>query len=66
MTYTEAYDELQQIVAEMEDGDITVDVLSAKVKRAAELLAICQKQLQQTELDVQQILADLDQTNPAK
>lgn len=59
MTYTEAFEELQQIVSEMEDGDISVDVLSIKVKRAAELLAICKQQLQQTEKDVQQILTDL-------
>lgn len=63
MTYTEAFEELQQLVADMEQGDITVDELSAKVKRAAELLAICKKQLQQTQLDVQQILSDIDNEN---
>lgn len=63
MTYTKAFEELQQLVADMEQGDITVDELSAKVKRAAELLAICKKQLQQTQLDVQQILSDIDNEN---
>jgi exodeoxyribonuclease VII small subunit len=41
LTYTAAFDELQQIVADMEDGEITVDDLAVKVKRAAELIKIC-------------------------
>ena len=41
MTYTEAFQELQEIVAEIEKGETTVDVLSQKVKRAAELIQLC-------------------------
>ena len=43
--YTEAFEELQQIVREMEDGEITVDELSVKVKRATELIKICKNKL---------------------
>ena len=32
--YAAAFEELQQIVADIEDGEITVDELSIKVKRA--------------------------------
>lgn len=59
ISYTEAFDELQEIVQEIERGEITVDVLSEKVKRAAMLIQICKKQLQTTEEDVQKILREL-------
>jgi exodeoxyribonuclease VII small subunit len=32
--YTEAFEELQEIVSDMEDGNISVDELAEKVKRA--------------------------------
>ncbi|MBE0638561.1 MAG: exodeoxyribonuclease VII small subunit [Bacteroidales bacterium] len=60
MDYTEAFHELQQIVSEIEKGEITVDELSAKVKRASELIRICRKKLTTTESDVSRILAELD------
>jgi exodeoxyribonuclease VII small subunit len=59
MTYTEAFQELQAIVAEIEKGETTVDVLSQKVKRAAELIHICKKALHETEGDVNTILQEL-------
>ena len=40
VNYTEAFHELQQIVDEIEKGEISVDDLSTKVKRAAELIRI--------------------------
>lgn len=58
--YTEAFEELQQIVRDMEDGEITVDELSIKVKRATELIKICKKKLSSTEEDVNQILKELE------
>ncbi len=60
MTYTEAFEELQQIVSEMEEGETSIDELAAKVKRAAELIRLCKRKLQETETDVQQILDELD------
>ena len=60
MTYTVAFDELQQIVSDMEDGEITVDDLAVKVKRAAELIKICKQKLTSTEEDVNAILKELE------
>ena len=60
MTYTAAFDELQQIVSDMEDGEITVDELAVKVKRAAELIKICKQKLTSTEEDVNAILKELE------
>ena len=59
-TYTAAFEELQQIVRDMEDGEITVDELAVKVKRAAELIKVCKQKLVSTEEDVNQILKELE------
>ncbi len=60
LNYTKAFDELQQIVADIEDGEISVDELSEKVKRASQLIAICKSKLTSTEEDVNQILQELE------
>lgn len=57
--YTEAFEELETIVREIEEGEITVDELSAKVKRAAQLIKICKTKLTTTEEDVERILQEL-------
>lgn len=59
--YTAAFEELQQIVTEIEEGEISVDELSEKVKHAALLIKICKNKLTQTEEDVNQILKELDE-----
>jgi len=58
--YTEAFEELQEIVSEIERGDISVDELSNKVKRAALLIKICKDKLTATEGDVNLILKELE------
>jgi len=63
MTYEEAYSELQAIISDIESGEISVDSLSEKVKRAAELIAFCKEKLTSTENDVQKILDDLAAKN---
>ena len=58
--YTAAFEELKEIVIEIEEGQITVDELSDKVKRAAELIKICKAKLSATEEDVNRILKELE------
>jgi exodeoxyribonuclease VII small subunit len=60
ISYTEAFEELQSIVSELEQGEISVDELSETVKRAAVLIGICKAKLTTTEEDVSRILKDLD------
>ncbi|MBP6459059.1 MAG: exodeoxyribonuclease VII small subunit [Crocinitomicaceae bacterium] len=60
INYTVAFEELQLIVQEIEEGEISVDELSIKVKRAAQLIKVCKSKLTQTEEDVNQILKELD------
>jgi exodeoxyribonuclease VII small subunit len=63
MNYVEAFNELQLIVQEIEDGEITVDELALKVKRAAALIKVCKSKLLSTEEDVNQILKELENEN---
>lgn len=60
ITYTEAYEELQKIVSEMENSEITIDLLDSKIKRASELLRICKDKLFKTEKNVQKILDEIN------
>ncbi|HOZ52785.1 MAG TPA: exodeoxyribonuclease VII small subunit, partial [Chitinophagaceae bacterium] len=62
INYSEAFDELQVIVSDIEQGEISVDELSEKVKRAAELIKICKSKLTSTEEDVNKILIELDKS----
>jgi len=61
LTYKEAFAELQLIVNELEKGEIEIDDLSIKVKRAGELFKLCKESLIATEGDVNQILKELDE-----
>ena len=60
ITYTQAFEELQAIVEEIENGQISVDELSEKVKRATFLIKLCKTRLTTTEEDVKQILKELE------
>jgi exodeoxyribonuclease VII small subunit len=60
ISYTEAFEELKSLINEIEDGEISVDELSTKVKRASILLKICKDKLSSTEEDVNQILKELE------
>lgn len=59
LTYENAYAELQELIAEIERGEISVDVLAEKVKRATQLIRFCKEKLRSTEMDVQKILDEL-------
>lgn len=60
ITYTEAFAELQQIVEEMENSEIGIDELDAKVKRASVLLKICRDKLYKTEQNVLETLKSIE------
>lgn len=57
--YEDQIAELEQIIAEIEDESVSVDELSAKVKRAAHLIRSCQAVLKNTEQEVDDILKEL-------
>jgi exodeoxyribonuclease VII small subunit len=56
ISYTEAYNELQIIAQNLENGSYEVDELSAKIKRATELLNLCREKLRTIEEDTNEII----------
>ena len=52
MTYTEAFAKLEELVAQLEEGDIQLEDLAAKIEHANELIAICEMKLRRTEDEV--------------
>lgn len=59
ITYTEAFDELQSTISDLEKGDIAVDELAVKVKRASLLIEICRTKLTATEDEVKRVIDQL-------
>ena len=58
-TYIDAFNELQQIVSDIEVGEVNVDELASKIKRAAELIAVCKAKLIASEEEVERLLSQL-------
>ncbi|MEG1572876.1 MAG: exodeoxyribonuclease VII small subunit [Bacteroidales bacterium] len=56
LTYTQAFEELQNLVAQMENAQVSIDDLTQKLKRAGELIEICQSKLSDTEEEVSKLL----------
>ena len=44
--------EIEEILKNIEDGEPDIDKLAAKVKRASELIKLCQKKLTETEKEI--------------
>lgn len=59
ISYTEAKKELETIVKSIEDGELDVDILTAKVKRASELIALCKERLTKTDKELQKLLEEM-------
>lgn len=56
MTYSESVKRLEEIISEIESGEMELDQLTDKLKEANQLIAKCQKKLTQTEEEVKKIL----------
>lgn len=60
MNYTEAFEELQEIVKQMENADISVDDLAKKIERAGALIKICKEKLTKTEEEITKIAENFE------
>ena len=59
-SYTEALDELEAILAELERGEVDIDRLAGQVRRAAELLAVCRGRLDEARTEVERVVLELE------
>ena len=63
-TYAAAVDELEAILAQLDDDRLDVDQLAERVARAAELIRLCRERISATRLEVERIVADLEAADP--
>ena len=61
ISYKQALEELEKIVEEIEKGEIDVDLLAEKVKRAAFLSQICKSKLRKTQEELDKLLSEIEQ-----
>ncbi|TCK82926.1 exodeoxyribonuclease VII small subunit [Albibacterium bauzanense] len=61
ITYNDAFEELKTLILDLEQGEITVDELAAKVKRAALLIELCKKKLTATEEEVNKVIESMEE-----
>jgi exodeoxyribonuclease VII small subunit len=55
-SYKDALEELEKIMADVEDRDVDIDVLSEKVKRAHQLIEYCQSRIDAVRFEVDNIV----------
>ncbi len=58
--YADAVTELEEILSELEADDVDVDRLAEQVRRAADLIELCRGRLENAQVEVTRIVADLD------
>lgn len=61
LTYSQAIEEIEEIISKIENDEIEIDELPQNVGRVAELLKYCKAQLRSTEEEVEKILKDFSE-----
>ena len=59
ITYTQAINELEELVKKMQAPDCSIDHLSQYTKRSKELLDLCRKRLTATDEELKRILDEM-------
>lgn len=59
-TYKQAYQELQNILKDLENNETDVDVLSEKLQQANELIEYCKQRLAKIEVDVDKLIQEIE------
>ncbi len=55
ISYKQAFEELEGILEDIKERSVDVDELSDKVKRARELIGVCEKRIKQVEMEVEEV-----------
>lgn len=64
--YGAMLEELESILAELEGDDVDVDVLAARVARAAELVEACRDRIDRARMEVERVVATLGDRDPGQ
>jgi exodeoxyribonuclease VII small subunit len=57
-SYTEAFDELQEILNRLESEEVNIDKLTDDIKRASALVSFCKEKLRAIDKELNQELMD--------
>lgn len=60
ISYSEAIAAIDEILEQIENGELDVDEMAEKVKQASELLKICKSKLFSTEKEVEKVLKEME------
>lgn len=55
LTYNEAFNKLEAILEQLEEGNIPLEKLSAKVKQANEFITICENRLRSIQEEIREV-----------
>jgi len=61
LTYTEAIARIEDILQQIETGELDVDELAEKVKQASDLLKLCKAKLFNTEKEIEKVMKELEE-----
>ncbi|CCH52631.1 Exonuclease VII small subunit [Fibrisoma limi BUZ 3] len=59
MTYQEAYDQLSALIDDIENEDVPLDELPARIRLATELITFCQSRLRDVEAEYREAVERL-------
>jgi exodeoxyribonuclease VII small subunit len=65
ITYSQAQQELEEILEKIESGNIEIDDLSDMVKRACILIKLCNAKLKDTDEEIKKILSEFQSSKDA-
>jgi len=60
LSYSEAIAAIDEILEQIETGELDVDELAARVKQATELLKLCKSKLFNTTKEIDKVLKDME------
>lgn len=58
MKYEDAMKRLEELVQQMESGDVSIDSLTQKLKEAKQLIQLCKDKLIKTEEEIKKVQGD--------
>ena len=64
LSFGEAVDEVEEILAALESETVDIDTLGQEVKRAVELIQVCREKLNKTDSEVRELVAGLETNEP--
>ena len=62
--YGKAMEELETILKKIEQEEVDIDDLAQEVKRAAELIKLCKKKIEKTEMEVNRVVQSFETEIP--